>query len=58
MQGIMVILAHCCTPAEKEHNFPEKAREHADGLLATNPHHELHQAGMRSQNMTRTMKIL
>ena len=38
----MVILAHCCTPHEKEHIL-EKAREIADGLLATNPHHQLHQ---------------
>ena len=38
----MVILAHCCTPDEKEHIL-RKAREHADGLLATNPHHQIYQ---------------
>lgn len=36
-QDIMVIVAHCCTP-ERE-CILRKAREHADGLLATHPHH-------------------
>ena len=36
-QGIMVILAPCCTPDGKE-CILRKAREHADGLLATSPH--------------------
>ena len=36
-QDIMVILAHCCTLDEKE-CILRKAREHVDGLLATNSH--------------------
>ena len=38
----MAILAHCCTPDEKE-RILRKSREHADGLLATNPHHQIYQ---------------
>ena len=40
----MVILAHCCTLDEKEHIL-RNAREHTDGLLATNPHHQIYQVG-------------
>ena len=40
----MVILAHCCTPDDKEHIL-RKAREHADGLLATSPYHQIYQVG-------------
>ena len=41
-QDIMVILAHCCTSDEKE-RILRKAREHTDGLLATNQHHQIYQ---------------
>ena len=36
-QDSMVILAHCCTQDEMKHIL-RKAREHVDGLLATNSH--------------------
>ena len=43
-QDIMVILAHCYTPDEKE-RILRKAREHGDGLLATSLHHHIYQVG-------------
>ena len=52
-QDITDILAHCCTRDEKE-RILRKAREHADGLLAANPHHQIYRVGMQSQNMTHT----
>ena len=53
-QDIMFILAHCCTPDEKE-RILRKAREHTDGQLATNPHGQIYQVGgTQSQNMTHT----
>ena len=43
-QDIIVILAHCCTLDEIE-LILRKARGHTDCLLATNPHHQIYQAG-------------
>ena len=40
----MIILAHCCTPDEKEY-IPRKAREHRDGLLAADAHYQIYQVG-------------
>ena len=40
----MGILVHSCTWDKKEHIL-RKVREHIDGLLATNPHHQIYQAG-------------
>lgn len=42
--NIMVTLALCCTPDEKE-GILRKDREQADGLPATNPHH-IYQLGV------------
>lgn len=35
----MVVLVHCCTPAEKA--ILRKAKEHADSLLDTNLSHHV-----------------
>ena len=38
--------------------YTKKGQEHADGLSATNPHHQTHQVGGdHSQNMTRTETV-
>ena len=40
----MVFLAHCSILDEKKHIL-RKARDHIDGLLAPNPHHQIYKAG-------------
>ena len=40
----MIILAHCCTPDEKEY-ISRKAREHRDSLLAADTHYQIYQVG-------------
>ena len=43
-QDLRVTVAHCCTLDEKQ-RVRKKAEEHTDSLLATDPHHQIYQAG-------------
>ena len=40
----MIILAHRCTPDEKEY-ISRKGREHRDSLLAADTHYQIYQVG-------------